>query len=432
MPNLPPLEASGGYSTDGAKLRGIKAQHARAFARKAKEAPQRQTFLGGLLNNDLRDLSKWHGNRPAHEQKRFLKSVDTLYKAFDTQQKNATNPRPPPAAPAKPVVSAEALERAAQRGLDKLAEEDPLNGPPRTPREVAPPPMVHSASAPTNPIEVFEQRKREALRDNEDPNSLDRWLEGGSVSTATTGTTCVTHISRGLSEVTKTSIASGSICSEPGTMHQAHYRFHRRAIHLGKVNFKDSNNPFEAGNLKDGVPNIGFPDRERMVTTFKREFGSRETNANISKEMYGSVIQGNHHPFIEQFLEGAGPEKRDQFTGMVRSLEYLRLAKDRATSTQMTEDMNLAENQRLFKPSKAKPWFDPSQANISMVPLGTLTQPKKESARPAPPKATAPAVPPSPAVSGLSSLPLSRLSTPMVGGPGLPFASSPPEVETIP
>lgn len=295
--------------------------------------------------------------------------------------------------------------------------------------------MGHSASAPTMPIEVFEQRKRESYQSgNEDPSSLDRWLEGGSVSTGTTATTA-SRYSRGLSELTKTSMHSGSVCSEPGTMHQMQYRQHRRGFAINKPQ-QALQDPFEAGNLKDGVPNIGWPDKERLVTTMREQFANprEQPHANISKEMYSSVIQSNQHPFIEKFLDGSCAENRDQFMGMVRSLDYLRTAKEKQTKTQMAEDLNLAENQRLFKPSRARPWFDSSQANISMIPLGTLGKhgPKKEPPPQPPPMPVAhPAVPPSPAVSSLMSLPLSRLSTPQVGGRGLPFASPSGEVDYL-
>lgn len=262
---------------------------------------------------------------------------------------------------------------------------------------------------------------------------MDRWLEGGSVTTATTATTNASRFSRGLSELTKTSIASNSICSEPVTMHQMQFRHHRRAFALGKVNFKDANNPFDAGNLKDGVPNIGWPDRERLVTNYNDNFGNPgEEHKKPQKEMYSSVIRSNQHPFIERFLDGANGGQTNQFLGMVRSLDYLRTAHGALTESQMQQDMNLEENRRLFKPGRAKPWFAKEQANISTIPLGTLNQTtiKKEVAKPPPPPSQ-PAVPPSPAVSNLSSIPLSRLSTPLVGNRGMPFASPPHEAEIL-
>merc|ERR1719352_1543107 len=50
--------------------------------RAATEAPKRKAFLDGLLNADLQKISTWHGSRPHHEQKRFVRAVDSLYKGF--------------------------------------------------------------------------------------------------------------------------------------------------------------------------------------------------------------------------------------------------------------------------------------------------------------------------------------------------------------
>merc|ERR1719352_1748476 len=50
--------------------------------RAATEAPKRKAFLDGLLNQDLQQISQWHGSRPHHEQKRFVRAVDSLYKGY--------------------------------------------------------------------------------------------------------------------------------------------------------------------------------------------------------------------------------------------------------------------------------------------------------------------------------------------------------------
>lgn len=423
--SLPPVGGATGPSVgttaaDATKLRGIKAQHARAASRRQQEAPQRQAFLSGLLNEDLQGLSKWHGKRPHHEQKRFLRSVDMLYKAFSdgAQPKQ----RQAPAAPTRQQLHAQAAQQQAafearDAYMGQMAEEDPLNAPlGYSPRGA--PTMSHSASAPsgvTAPIDVFEQRKRAAYNGgggDEDPSTLDRWLEGGSVSTATTGTTANSRRTT-FSQMTKTTSAASSICSEPGTMHQMQFRHHKRGFALnagGKVAYDPQKSV--------GLPTNGFPDQERLVTTFKEQFGSKPFGGGkVSEKMYGSVIRSNQHPFIANFLETAPPEQRDKFAGMVRSLEYLRRADDLQTKTQMSLDMDLVENQRLFKPARAKPWFDPSQSNISRVPLGTLSAfgEKKvvNEEVPMPPLRPMAMAPPSPSVSGLGSLPLSRLSTAM-------------------
>merc|ERR1719167_788747 len=80
-----------------------------------------------------------------------------------------------------------------------------------------------------------------------------------------------------------------------------------------------------AGNLKDGLPTVGFPDSERMTTQHKEAFGDAKSQGpKISKQMYQSVLQDNSHPFVAKFLETADAGQREQFAGMLRSLEYLR------------------------------------------------------------------------------------------------------------
>eukprot|EP00435_Cladocopium_sp_Y103_P073065 s548_g42.t1 len=113
------------------------------------------------------------------------------------------------------------------------------------------------------------------------------------------------------------------------------------------------------------------------------------------------------------FLEQAPPEQREQFTGLVRSLEYLRLQKHREDTSTSNLHMDLHENARLWRPPKQRPMFDKSEINISRVPLGTLVQEKiRTTEAPPPPPPYIP--PPSPSVSGLGSLPLTRVATPLV------------------
>eukprot|EP00928_Gymnodinium_smaydae_P079133 TRINITY_DN63140_c0_g1_i1.p2 TRINITY_DN63140_c0_g1~~TRINITY_DN63140_c0_g1_i1.p2 ORF type:complete len:414 (+),score=92.42 TRINITY_DN63140_c0_g1_i1:92-1333(+) len=402
-PSLPPVSPArhtgGGGATGGvaameaAKLRGKRAQQARFLARKDKEGPKRTAFLSGLLNEDLSNLTRWHGSRPHHEQRRFLRSVDTLYKAFVHEDERPATSFARQCAERERAAAAEAaaMEAAAQAAAraHRAAEEDPLHGPPRSPR-------INARAGP-----------------DADPTSLDRWLDGGSVCTGTTGTTQATQLTS-LSFKTKTS-SGPSMCSEPGTMQQLEFRRHNRALHLQKSNYPCPDQHL-TGALNGGVPNRGLPESERMITAMKEQFGSRPVGEKVPKEMYESVLQGNSHPFVSRFLQGATNENREGFAGMVRSLQYLRLAKDRETKTIQTMDLDLAENTRLWKPAATRPMFDPSEANVSQVPLGTLAKnlPKKDMTafEPTPPTRN---VPPSPSVSGLGSLPLTRLNTPSVG-----------------
>merc|ERR1712048_364618 len=199
------------------------------------------------------------------------------------------------------------------------------------------------------------------------------------------------------------------------------FRTHRRGIVLNKSS-NGGVDQHAAGNLKDGIPSFGFPDGERMVTTFRDQFGSRPLGEQITPAMYESVFQSNSHPFLARFVEEAPSDTKQQFAGMVRSLQYLRMANDKQNKSQMANDLNLEENSRLWKPKPTKPWFDPSNANMLQVPgLGTLGKYNIKSEAelaatgldlPPPPAATRRAAPPSPSVSNLGSVPLSRLSTP--------------------
>lgn len=305
----------------------------------------------------------------------------------------------------------------------RLAVEDPLNGPPRdTPRgpALAPSPS-EPRLPPARPIDVFEQKKRVNLREkhgDEDPNTLSLWLEGQSVSSHTTAATQSTQLTR-FSDLTKTSSGGSSICSDPGTTNQLHFRHHKRAMAVN-VNKWLAADQHTAGNLKDGIPNLGIPDCERMTSQYKETFGDARTSGpNITGNMYKSVLRSNAHPFVSQFLDTATPEHKEQFAEMVRSLEYLRRVHSRETHSVQREELDLAENCRLWRPPKQRPVFETSEINLSRVPLGTLTQVKgKKEAWHQPLReslaASLPEPPASPSVSGLGSLPLSRLSTPAV------------------
>ncbi|CAE7482077.1 unnamed protein product [Symbiodinium sp. CCMP2456] len=385
-----------------------------ARARGARgEAARRQQFLSGLINEDLQKLTHWHGMRPAHEQKRFLRSLDSLYKAYDrvSSGKPIQAPKTKPPSEAELAAAAAAAKAAEEEAMQRAAEEDPLAGPPRSPRAAPSEPVA----VPNQPIEVFEQKKRQNFRKNrdpaaEDPNTLSNWLEGQSLTSQTTATTATTKRTR-FSDLSMTSLAT-SICSEPPTTFQVDFRPHKRAFALNQNDWKPVNQ-HEAGALRDGLPNMGLPDCERLQTTFEDQFGSAAATRSLHKKMYEKVLNGDQHEFISRFLETAPPQQREQFSGMVRSLEYLRRAKTREDTSTSNLAFDLQENARLWRPPKQRPVFEPWEINISRIPLGAMQQgpakPRVDIAEP-----SLPPVPPSPSVSGLGSLPLTRLPTPQV------------------
>jgi len=399
----------------------VPAQVRAAQQRGQREAAKRKEFLGGLINQDLQKLTHWHGMRPTHEQKRFLRSLDCLYKAYDS----ASAPQAPPRRP----TEGEKLQQAAleaehakkvEEAMQRRAEEDPLAGPPRSPRSGV---QGATEDLPKEPIEVFEQKKRQKLRKKldptaEDPNSLLEWLEGQSLTSHSTATTASSQRTR-FTDLSMTSLAS-SICSHPGTLVHESYRPHKRAYAVNINDWKPVNQ-HEAGAMKDGIPSLGWPDGERMVTSFQEQFGTASAGVrNISKKMYEKVLRPEQHAFISRFLSEAPVEQREQFTGLVRSLEYLRLQKHREDTSTSNLHMDLHENARLWRPPKQKPMFDRSEINISRVPLGTMVQQKVITTEaplepPGPPRDLPP---PSPSVSGLGSLTLTRVATPLASDAG--------------
>lgn len=409
--------------------------------RAATEAPKRHAFLEGLLNEDLQKISKWHGSRPHHEQKRFVQAVNSLYRGYG-QMEGAM-----PAVQAKAEKEAK-IAQAQQAAMIAEAQaianrDDPYMR--ESPRGA--PAMGQSASAPnlpSKPIDVFEQNKRGGRRrgaggsaagssagsnagsEATDRNGLEKWMDAQSVTTCTTGASSMTQ-GTSFSQLTRTS-TNCSDCSEPGTHNQMIYRVHKRALAANKRSFnaKDQHAP---AYLKDGVPNIGFPECERMATAYRDNFGHKPLGGGVlPKEAYASVFRDQSLPFVDEFLEVAPKEQKNQVAGMVRSLNYLRLAHHRDTSCVMRQEMDLAENQRLWKPKKTQPTFAPEQRNLSRVPLGAIglvgkSRVKEETP---PPSRSGDSVH-SPSVSGLGSLPLTprSLATPLVGGRDFPMMSEP-------
>jgi hypothetical protein len=414
--------------------------------RAATEAPKRHAFLSSVLNQDLQQLTKWHGARPHHEQKRFVRAVDSLYKGFSKMEG------------ALPSIQAKADKEAKAAQLRQAAsiaeaqaianQDDPyLRESPR-----GPPALGQSASAPnlpSNPIDVFEENKKRSRRrgggaagagsdtasmasSQATRNGLEKWLDAQSNATFSTATTSATQLTT-LSQMTRTS-ASASECSEPGTHNQMIYRVHKRALGANRRTFNAIRQDRPAY-LEDGVPNIGFPECERMATAYRDEFGHKPLGGGeIHKNAYASVFQEDKLPLVEQFLESAPKDQKDSVAGMVRSLNYLRLAHHRNTSCVMRQEMNLHENQRLWKPKLQTAVAAPDQRNFSRVPLGALglTSQKRVKDESPPPSRSGDSIY-SPSVSGLGSLPLTprSLPTPLVGGRDMPLMSAPEPLSTI-
>jgi len=402
------------------------------------EAPRREAFLGNLLNEDLQHLSKWHGSRPPHEQKRFLRSVDNLYKAFVSAETGGGLPALQAQVEAQAKAQQEQQAAAMASVMAAAAQDDPYNRPP-TPTRAQLAASSSAPSLPSRPIDVFEQKKRKATGRrslsgsqsgssiaSSDMNGLERWMDAQSMSSSTTGGVSSAQFTS-LSQMTRTSSGGVSLCSEPCTTNQMLMRQHKRALFAnGRGGGYDHHSP---GYLKDGIPTIGFPESERMQTAFRDAYGVKPLAEHITKEMYSNIFKGEMEPFVEKFVENAPKEHRDQFTNMVRSLQYLRTLKKRNTTTLQRQELDLQENSRLWKPGRTKPVYLPEQRNFSKIPLGTLANAKDDARAPSPspPPSTGDQRVHSPAVSDLCSLPLTphSLPTPLVAGRDLPLASAP-------
>ncbi|CAE8743031.1 unnamed protein product, partial [Polarella glacialis] len=157
------------------------------------------------------------------------------------------------------------------------------------------------------------------------------WLEGASVASETSATTIDSARTR-FSDLTLTSVAS-SICSDPGTMHQAQFRGHRRAIAANKNSWR-AVDQYHDGALADGVPKMFPPLAEWMQTATQLAYGPGASDKENISNKFESVFQDEHHPLVDDVLENAPPAERKQMNAMVRSLDYLRREhKMRSTST---------------------------------------------------------------------------------------------------
>jgi len=374
---------------------------------------KRQEFLSGLLNEDLQKLSRWHYDRPQHEQKRFLRTVDALYKEFSKEASGAsssTRAAPPP----RPRPS---------QALPSVLEDDELRS--STPRG-QPPTQLLGASAsepslPSTPIEVFEQRRRagvakRAVRE-EGFNSLEAWMEGASVSSVFSVTTASTRAS-GKSNITLTTSSGASSLGGQKTTTQSAFVRPKHVRLLGNKRTQRGCAHIGSEELKDGLANMGFPERERFRTNFTDTFGRAALAESLPPEACNKVIQDSQMPFVKSYLEGAPSQQKAQFGNAIRSLQSLRRM-GKGSLTQQKEAFDTEENTRLWMPARATP-LPAGMHTRSQVPLGgaSLTAASLKGSGLSQQLPTIDKVsaslgmpPPSPSVSNLSSLPLSPVGS---------------------
>lgn len=338
-----------------------------------------------------------------------MRTVDALYKEFSNAAGSSTTaPRraaPPP------------RQRPGQ-ALPSVFEDDELRS--STPREQAQPlgASASEPSLPSKPIEVFEQRRRAGVAKRaRGGNTLEAWMDGASVSSVFSCTTTSTRAS-GRSHVTLTTSSGASSVGGPMTTNQSAYVRPKHLHLLSNVRTYRGCAHGGSDELRDGLANFGFPEKERFRTNFTDNFGRAPLADAVPPEACNKVIQDSQMPFVKSFLEGAAPEQRAQFGNAIRSLQSLRRM-GKGNRSMAKEGFDAEENTRLWVPSKTEKPPSGMQTR-SRVPLGgaalsaaalkgsglsqqlpTLDKVSANLGRP----------PPSPSVSNLSSVCLSPVGS---------------------
>jgi len=311
--------------------------------RKRRDPPERpherKDFAGALFNEDLKDLITWHKERPVNDQKRFLRTLDTLYgvarhckmNGHDTwrQQENIATDRG--------EADAETQKKPLQRAVSTPA---------------------------LRPIDMFLQKKKEErLRKSVKRGNIEDWLDQQSVSTESTK-----QSSLGSSEWSKWSqTTADSDSSHPiKTANKTHYRHHKRGAALNKNRWR-ATDPHAS---TDNVPSFGYSDDLRFRTTLQSFFGEiKKGSKPVDERMYASLYREGEHPFIEEYLKQSSPRTRAEFCEITRCLENFRFNKNYKTSHK--RDFNLKEQGKLWFPQKVIP---EKNCTSTQVPLGTIDE----------------------------------------------------------
>jgi len=240
----------------------------------------------------------------------------------------------------------------------------------------------------------------------EDPNSFLKWLDAASTASRSTAPSSSSS-RRALSQAAETASETSSVCSFPGTAHQAQFRNHRRGF---VANVQEPVTDQHAdGQMKDGVPKQGFVRVEKEVeTSYQDSFGivrPAVSNKEVQRKKCGAVFQVDKQEFIADFLDGMPVPEQLEFNEVVRGLDSLRTQFTREHSSTTHLALNLEDARRLWDPPRQMPVFDPSQINLSTAPLPGPEMPRP--LRPAPTASEQPQTaeePHSPRVSDLGSI----------------------------
>lgn len=355
----------------------------------------RKAFVSSLLREDLQKVALWHGSRPQHEQKRFLQSINALHCHAERDVPDEDQPSSGSSIKLAVVGS----HCAKQSGGQLRSEARPHRG------------LRLSTSVPgmmaTRHLDVAEELAG---------NSFVHWLDGRSASSpSSAGCDLETHRTL-LSDATPTASSASSGCSFPGTAHQTHFRAHKRGWAANRRSWS-ATNQHRDGHLR-GVPEEGVADCDRLRTMNHELLGSQHPGKNVHQNMYDGIFKEGKTDQVDRFVGSAPPEQREEFKRMVRSLQYLRLRDAKENISVGNQELDLQENSRLWKPPRQAPVFDKSERNASMVPLGAIFASKSQKLLLPETSDIAACAPPSPSVSGLGSLQLSRESTPRISTAG--------------
>jgi len=344
LPSPPPPSAGTPGHNNGARGGGrtptanSKRRQENTSSRDSNErANERKEFASALFNEDLRDLLTWHKFRPKNEQQRFLKTLDNLYGVARECKTQSS-----------------LVEDIVQDNGDVEKEE--------TGKKHV---LQQSTSTPNlRPIDMFlKKQKDQRMRRSVRKGDLEMWLDQQSVSTAATSTASVFTEWTDMTATTQSTSKSCPI----GTTSKNNFRGHKRGFAVNRNKWKAR----DVHASVDNTANDGFPDMLRFQTTVSRSFGEvKKGSKPINEKMYESMFKDQNHPFIAEYLKHSSPRTRDEFCQMARCLENYRQTKTVHTSNQTLYD--LAENGKLWMPSKARP--ADKDATGTSVPLGTIKE----------------------------------------------------------
>ncbi|CAD7936888.1 unnamed protein product [Amoebophrya sp. A120] len=397
------------------------------ISRKDGISERRTEFAKSLFNQDLKELTEWHRWRSPLEQKKFLKSVDSLYSVWQKKAEQTLEPSSSSTAPMTNLVEAPlqnipedrtilpgeagdllspSLAAKPKDAVDQLMTGDvaqsialgahitgdePASGSRKgTTRGSRSLPSMGSAAQKSvasgvsqgavsstasasklNPIDVHNEKRRRRYIRAPESLTLDAWLDANSQASTYSVSTDVSDYSRwtGISEMTETT--EGSITSQPMPMFKTQYRHHRRGYAINRRKWRTMSNQ-----VGHPVPHQDYPDSRRFRTTTKSQFpnpfGDKPNPLHKDEAMYASVFKPEVHGKVAEVLDEMPEDNMKDFLYMVRCLHQVRKETKPRTTTERFYD--LEENQRLYEPPRAKPIGDPTDLRKSSVPLGTLTE----------------------------------------------------------